>query len=306
MSTAEAIARTARPRQWIKNVLVFAAPAAAGVLTHAAPLSRTIVAFIAFCFAASGTYFVNDALDAEADRHHPEKRRRPIAAGALGARLAVVIGLGAMVVSLLIPLAAGLDQLAGVVAIYLGVQAAYMFWLKYQPILDIAAVAAGFVLRAIAGGVAAEVPLSNWFLIVASSGSLLMVSGKRHAESLTLGEHGGEHRATLAAYSVPFLRYVRSVSSAVAMTAYFLWAFERAGTPTCVTLTAACPKVATGHGAIWFELSVIPFALAIMRYALLLDAGDGGAPEDVVLRDRTLQVFGLILIALFAIGLYLD
>jgi decaprenyl-phosphate phosphoribosyltransferase len=306
MSLASALVRTARPKQWVKNVLVFAAPGAAGVLSHGDALWRTIVAFVAFSLAASGTYFVNDALDAEADRNHPEKRRRPVAAGALGVRPAMAVGAAAMVLCLAVALIAGLGRLALVLVIYLIVTGAYSVWLKHQPIFDIAAVASGFVLRAIAGGVAADVPLSNWFLIVASSGSLLMVSGKRHAESVTLGEHAGEHRATLTAYSLSFLRYVRSVSSGVAMTAYFLWAFERAGTPTCATLSASCPKVATGHGALWFELSVIPFALGILRYSLLLDAGQGGAPEEVVFSDRTLQLLGLVLVVMFAVGLYLD
>jgi decaprenyl-phosphate phosphoribosyltransferase len=306
MSLTAAIVRTTRPRQWLKNVLVFAAPGAAGVLTHRTVLLDTTVAFVTFCLAASGTYFVNDALDVDADRVHPDKRLRPIAAGALAIRPAIGIGVGFMAAAVGLALLAGLGELALVLVIYLGVTVAYTLWLKHQPILDIAAVASGFVLRAIAGGVAASVPLSNWFLIVASSGSMLMVSGKRHAESVMLGDEGGEHRATLAAYSLPFLRYVRSVSSSVAMTAYFLWAFERAGTPTCPTLSAACPRVATGHGALWFQLSVIPFALGILRYALLLDAGQGGAPEEVVLGDRSLQVFGLVLVAMFAVGLYFD
>jgi decaprenyl-phosphate phosphoribosyltransferase len=304
MPLAAAVVRTARPRQWIKNGLVFAAPGAAGVLTHGSALGRSLVAFVVFCLAASGTYFVNDALDAEADRHHPDKRSRPVAAGELGVVSAVAIGISAMAASVVLAVAVGRPKLALVVGIYVVITACYTLWLKHQPILDIAAVASGFVLRAIAGGVAAGVPLSVWFLIVASSGSLLMVSGKRYAESLALGEEGGEHRATLDTYSLAFLRYVRSVSSSVAMTAYCLWAFEKAGTTTC--LVQPCTEVRTGHGALAFQLSVVPFALGIMRYALLLDAGKGGAPEDVVLGDRTLQALAVSLVAVFAVGLYLS
>jgi decaprenyl-phosphate phosphoribosyltransferase len=131
-----------------------------------------------------------------------------------------------------------------------------------------------------------------------------MVSGKRYAESLSLGEDRGEHRATLEAYSPAFLRYVRSVSSSVAVTAYCLWAFEKAGTATC--LVPPCPVIRSGHGALAFQLSAVPFALGILRYALLLDAGKGGAPEDVVLGDRTLQALGAVLVAVFAVGLYLN
>ena len=304
MSLPAAILRTARPRQWVKNVLVLAAPGAAGVLTHGYALSRTLLAFVLFCLASSGTYFVNDALDAEADRRHPTKRFRPIAAGALSTGTAIGIGLLAMGGATGIALAAGRSKLAIVIGVYVVVTLAYSTWLKHEPVLDIAAVAAGFVLRAIAGGVAAGVPLSNWFLIVASSGSLLMVSGKRHAEHVALGEARGEHRATLAAYSLPFLRYVRSVSSSVAMTAYFLWAFEKAGSSTPLIALQSHTQPAA-HGALWFELSVIPFALGILRYALLLDAGQGGAPEDIVLSDRTLQVLGVALVLMFGVGLYL-
>jgi decaprenyl-phosphate phosphoribosyltransferase len=305
MSLAAAVVRTARPRQWVKNVLVLAAPGAAGVLTHGQALGRSLLAFALFCLASSGTYFVNDAADADADRLHPTKRNRPIAAGALGVGPAVAIGLVAMVASIVIAVAAGRSKLAVVIAVYIGVTLAYSVWLKHQPIFDIAAVAAGFVLRAIAGGVAAGVPLSNWFLIVASSGSMLMVTGKRHAEHVELGDSRGEHRATLAAYSLPFLRFVRSVSSSVAMTAYFLWAFEKAGSATALVALQSHTQH-SAHGALWFELSVIPFALAILRYVLLLDAGQGGAPEEIVLGDRTLQILGVALVAMFGIGIYVS
>jgi decaprenyl-phosphate phosphoribosyltransferase len=301
---AVAILRTARPRQWIKNVLVLAAPGAAGVLTHGTALGRTLLAFALFCLASSGTYFVNDALDAEADRQHPTKRYRPVASGALGSSQAIAIGAVAMAASIGIALAVGRSKLAIVIGVYLAVTVAYSVWLKHEPILDIAAVAAGFVLRAIAGGVATGVPLSDWFLIVASSGSLLMVTGKRHAEHLALGESRGEHRATLSEYSLPFLRYVRSVSSSVAMTAYFLWAFEKAGSASGLVALESHTKPVT-HGGLWFELSVVPFALGILRYVLLLDAGQGEAPEEVVLGDRTLQILGAALVAMFAAGLYL-
>ena len=149
--------------------------------------------------------------------------------------------------------------------------------------------ASGFVLRAISGGIAAHVAISDWFLIVASFGSLFMVAGKRHAEHVDLREGRGAHRATLEEYSLGFLSYVRSVSSGVAIAAYCLWAFEKA-------------KLA--GDPVLFQLSIIPFVMAILRYALLLDAGRGGAPEEIVIGDRTLQVLGLVWVALFAAGVY--
>jgi decaprenyl-phosphate phosphoribosyltransferase len=273
----------------VKNVLVFAAPGAAGVLGHGGAFLRTLAAFGIFCITASGTYFVNDALDQAADRLHPTKRHRPVASGVVPVNVALGVGIGVLVAGI------GLSflikaQLALVMAIYVGIQFAYSFWLKDEAVVDLAAVASGFVLRAIAGGVAAGVVLSNWFLIVASFGSLFMVAGKRHAEHLDLGDSREDHRATLGQYSLSFLRYVRSVASAVAIAGYCVWAFEKAA--------------AAGHGAIWFQLSIAPFVIAVLRYALLLDTGQGGAPEEIVLGDRPLEVMGAVWIFLFALGVY--
>jgi decaprenyl-phosphate phosphoribosyltransferase len=273
----------------VKNVLVFAAPGAAGVLGHPGAFLRALAAFGIFCVTASGTYFVNDALDHAADRLHPTKRHRPVASGVVPVNVALGVGVALLVAGILLAFLVK-GQLALVMAIYVGIQFAYSFWLKDEAIVDLAAVASGFVLRAIAGGVAAGVVLSNWFLIVASFGSLFMVAGKRHAEHLDLGESREEHRATLGQYSLPFLRYVRSVASAVAIAGYCVWAFEKAA--------------AAGHGAIWFQLSIAPFVIAILRYALLLDAGQGGAPEEIVLGDRPLEVMGVAWIFLFALGVY--
>jgi decaprenyl-phosphate phosphoribosyltransferase len=285
------LVRTARPKQWAKSVLVFAAPGAAGVLGHAAPLGRTFATFALFCALASGVYMLNDAVDADSDRHHPRKRDRPVAAGVVSRRLAFTAG--ATLVAAAMAAAGVLEwKLLVVVASYLGVQVAYSLWLKHEPIFDLAAVATGFVLRAIAGGVATHVPISEWFLIVAMFGSLMMVTGKRFAEHQQLGADRGRHRATLDVYSETFLRGLLLVSAAVAITAYCLWAFER--------------QHAAGYhgGAIWYELSIAPFVLALLRYVFMVDTGHGGQPEEVVLSDRALQLTGAVWIALFALGVY--
>ena len=210
MSLPRALLRTARPKQWLKNVLVFSAPAAAGVLDEPRHLAETFVAFAAFCLAASGTYFLNDALDHEADRQHPVKRSRPIAAGALdpGVAKGVAVVLVLAGIGLAAPLNGG--RLAAVVGGYVALTFSYSTWLKHEAVLDLAAVAAGFVLRAIAGGVATNVGISDWFLIVAGAGSLFIVTGKRHAEQVELGDAGIGHRSTLGAYSTQFLAYVRA------------------------------------------------------------------------------------------------
>lgn len=288
-SLLKGLVRTARPRQWTKNVLVFAAPGAAGVLSQTDEVARAVAAFALFCLAASGAYFLNDAFDVLADRGHPTKQHRPIAAGTVTVGLAKGVGLVLLAMSV-----AGSFLLAGwplalVLGTYVALQPLYSLWLKHLVVIDLAAVASGFLLRAIAGGVAVDVPISKWFLIVASFGSLFMVAGKRQAEHLDLGDERGDHRTTLNVYSADYLRYVRSLSSSVAIAAYCLWAFEKAD-------LAAAP--------IWFQLSIVPFVLAILRYALLLDTGSGGAPEEIVLHDQALQVLGLLWVLIFAVGVY--
>lgn len=288
-STFTALVRTARPKQWVKNVLVFAAPGAAGVLDDGSQLGRTAIAFVALCLAASGTYFLNDALDAEADREHPTKKNRPIAAGQLSPRLAIGIAVVLILAALAISAPVNGGLLAAVVGGYVINTVSYSLWLKHEPVVDLGAVAAGFVLRAIAGGVAADVKISDWFLIVAAGGSLLMVTGKRHAEQIELGDASGAHRATLEEYSASFLSFVRAVAASITVTAYILWAFENAAK--------------TGDET-WFRLSIVPFVLAILRYAHLIEQGRGGAPEELVLADRVLQVLGVLWIAAFAIGVH--
>jgi decaprenyl-phosphate phosphoribosyltransferase len=280
---------TARPRQWIKNLLVFAAPGTAGLLTDARVVLVATGAFAVFCLAASGTYFLNDALNVHADRRHPTKRRRPIAAGILGVGTAEVLGLSLLALSVALSLLLAGWQLALVVALYAALQPLYSVWLRNVPVVDIVVVASGFVLRAIAGGVAVGVPISHWFLIVTSFGSLFLVSGKRTAEHIDLGEDRAHHRSTLGNYSLGFLHHVRSISSSVAIAAYCLWAFERAQ-------RAPLP--------IWFEVSIVPFVLVNLRYALLLDAGRGGCPEDLILEDRPLQVLGVLWVASVAVGIH--
>lgn len=288
-ATWRSLVRTARPKQWTKNVLVFAAPLAAGVLDQWEHVAQTLVAFVAFCLAASGTYFFNDALDAQADRLHPTKQFRPIAAGHISERLAKVVALVLVALGILVALPVQHGELAAVVAGYVVLTLSYSAWLKHEPVIDLGVVAAGFVIRAIAGGVATGVEISEWFLIVAGGASLFMVTGKRYAEQIEMGDASGAHRATLTAYTRGYLSYVRAVASAVTITAYCLWAFDSAAT--------------TGNQT-WFEISVVPFVLAILRYAHVIEQGRGGAPEDVVLEDRVLQLLGFLWAVTFAIGVY--
>ncbi len=285
------LVKSARPKQWIKNVLVFAAPAAAGIsqLPDGA-VQRVIVAFVVFCAAASGTYFLNDARDVDADRLHPKKRFRPMAAGTVPVWLGYVAGFVLLVASIVGAAVFANVGLAVVVAIYVALTTSYSLWLKHVAILDICLVAAGFIVRAVAGGVAAPVEISEWFLIVTSFGSLFMVSGKRYAEHLVLGEGAGSHRRALDEYTGTFLNNLVTVFMGVTVLAYCLWAFERGA--------------AAENAAVWYQLSIAPFLVAILRYGMLLEAGKAGAPEEVVLGDRFLQVAGLVWVVVFGIGVY--
>jgi decaprenyl-phosphate phosphoribosyltransferase len=294
-SLARGLIKQARPRQWIKNLLVFVAPAAGGVLLHWHTVGLAAAAFGIFCVAASGTYFLNDAIDVESDRLHPTKRFRPVAAGVVPVRMAIVIaiicmagavGLGALV--------AGRD-LAVVMALYAVVNVSYSMGLKNEPIVDLALVSAGFVLRAIAGGVATGVALSDWFIIVASFGSLLIVTGKRSGEKVLLTGSAIDQksvRQTLGSYTPEFLRSVRVLSAGITVTAYCLWAFERAG------------QTHTSNHPIWFQLTIVPFVIALLHIVRLLDSGAGAAPEELAIHDHRLQIYGTCWIALFAIATY--
>ncbi len=170
-----------RPRQWVKNVLVFAAPLAAGSLFSPEVLVTSLWAFVAFCLVSASIYLINDVRDVEADRQHPKKRLRPIAAGELSVRTALVLAGVTAVASL--ALGFWVAPLLGVtLATYWVLQVGYSLFLKNQPIIDLAMVASGFILRAVAGGVASGIELSQWFLLVAAFGSLFMVAGKRYSE----------------------------------------------------------------------------------------------------------------------------
>lgn len=287
-SLLSGLVREARPRQWIKNLLVLAAPVAAGVLDGPMALGRALLAFVAFCLAASGTYYLNDLLDVTADRRHPVKRLRPIAAGIvpmpLARAVALVLLAGAVAVAGLV----GGWQLPVIVVAYISLTTSYSLWLKHIAAVDLVAVAAGFVLRALAGAAAVGVPVSRWFFIVASLGSLSMVAGKRRAELRSLAGDAVGVRTTHGAYSTEYLASVQTMASGAVLVSYCLWAFERAS-----QVPAAVP---------WSVVSIAPFALGVLRYALLVDKGAGEEPEEVVLRDRTLLVCGLVLTVLFALG----
>lgn len=285
--------RAMRPKQWLKNILVFAAPGAAGVLDDPGDLGRTLIAFVAFCLAASGIYVWNDLKDVEADRAHPTKRHRPFAAGLVPIGVARVMGVVLPVASLAIAAGTGRWETVAVIAVYLVLTLNYTFWLKEVAIIDLLAVAAGFVLRAAAGAVAVDVPQSRWFVLCVTFGSLFIVIGKRYAELNEVGAEAGT-RATLDTYTPGFLRMLLSVSLAGALISYCVWAFE----------TSALNAGGDGIDLAFYELSIVPMIAALFRYLLVLERGEGSAPEEVFASDRVLQLAGAIWIIIYGMAVY--
>ena len=284
-----AVIREMRPKQWVKNVLVFAAPGAAGVLDNPTPLWHSIVAFVAFCMAASGTYYWIDILDVEADRVHPVKCKRPIASGAVPLPLARLIGTLLLVGGVALS-ALPRWQTMFVVLGYVVLTTSYSAIWKHIAVLDLIAVASGFVFRAIGGAIAVDVPMSKWFLLTITFASLFIVTGKRFAELRDYGSNASKGRKILDEYSVEYLRTVLSISIGATVVTYCIWAFQTKEL----------------SGATWpmYELSVVPMLAALLRYLLILDQGHGAAPEEIFLADRTLQVLGLVWAITFGLGVY--
>ncbi len=291
--------RACRPKQWAKNVLVFVAPAAATALVARQPeggiylnwqsIGEATLAFVVFSVVASGTYLINDSLDMEADRAHPTKRNRPIAAGIVPVRVAyataaVLISVGLVAAWFLRP------AFMAVIALYIAQTLAYSLWLKHEAVLDLVVLSSGFLLRLIGGAVAVDVRISAWFFIISASGSLFIAVGKRLAEKRELGDRDGAVRRTLAAYTEPYLRFLQAVSGSIVVMSYVMWAFERADLHPA--------------GATWSQLSILPFLVAILRYALLVEQGKGSAPEDVLLSDAQLAVMGFLWVLIIGTSFY--
>jgi decaprenyl-phosphate phosphoribosyltransferase len=282
------VLRACRPRQWVKNVLVVLAPGAAGALTRPGTIASVFAALIGFCLLSSATYLINDVRDLEQDRRHPRKRMRPIAAGELAPRGALRIAAVLALLGLGI-CAAVRPALAAVGVAYLALTTTYSIWWRHLVFLDILAIASGFVLRAVAGGVAAGVALSESFLLVTSACAVFLIVGKRYAELLdgaARERRRGSTRTTLRRYSRRLLSNLLVGAAAVGCVAYARWAFSRP------------------EGGPWLELSLVPFALWLARYGTMVGAGAGEAPEELILRDRLLLVLGAVWVALFAGGVY--
>lgn len=290
-----------RPLQWIKNALVVAAAGAAGALGHDDVPGRVAVAAIAFCLLSAGLYALNDVRDADEDRLHPRKRFRPVAAGELSSRDAILLGLGCLTVGLAL---CGLVRplLVAVGAGYVALTLSYTWVWRRILLLDIIAIAGGFVLRALAGGVAAPVGLSRWFVLVVSFAALFVAAAKRHAEltrtraALTtratahmgVGSGSPLGRQVMHGYTPAALRAILAGSGAVALFAYYVWAFA----------------LIDVDGIPWRMLTAIPFTIGLLRYGAIVRAGGGEAPEETLLTDRPLAAIALAWLVLFALTVH--
>jgi 4-hydroxybenzoate polyprenyltransferase len=267
-----------RPRQWVKNLLVFAGLVFAQQLFSPA-VWRALAAFAVFCALSGAIYLLNDVADRERDRLHPQKRLRPIASGALPAGRAVAIAALLLAASLgaawLIGAAFALAALAYVVLLV-----SYSAWLKHVVIADVLAVALGFVLRAVAGALAIGVAISGWLIICTLQIALFLALGKRRHEYISLGETAARHRPILAEYSAGLLDQMIAVVTASAITAYALY-------------TMSAETVAKFHTQLL--PATLPFVLyGIFRYLYLLYRRQlGGNPSELFLSDRALLVNSL-------------
>src|SRR3990172_6034870 len=283
-----ALLKTMRPRQWTKNIFIFAALVFDKQLLNVDAFLRTLAGFALFCLISSSVYIFNDLADVEADRQHPEKKNRPIAAGILPVSVAWIAGIGLVIFTLGLAflLAPGFEA---VLVIYFILNMAYSKWLKHIPIIDVLIIAAGFVLRVHAGVTLIQVErFSPWLYVVMTLLSLFLGFGKRRAELALLAHGAGSHRKVLDGYTLPLLDQYIMIVSGTTIVAYSLYTFS-------------APNVPPNHAM----MLTIPFAVyTIFRYLYLIQVEHaGGAPEDILLSDRPFQLamllWGLILLVVF-------
>jgi len=288
MDILVALLRTLRPKQWTKNTFVFAALVFDRQLMNPTAFLRTAAGFLLFCLLSGMVYLINDLADLEADRQHPTKRHRPLASGRLPVPVALV-GLGVLFL-ITFPAAWALGRGFCLVALgYFLLNLAYSFALKHIPLIDVLAIAAGFLLRVQAGVSLIHVQrFSPWLYVVTSLLALFLGFGKRRAELSLLAAGAGAHRRVLDGYTIPFLDQLLVITSATTIMAYSLYTFSAPNLPSNHAMMLTIPFVTYG----------------IFRYLYLVQVeGQGGAPEDALLSDRPLQaailLWALSIVAIF-------
>lgn len=269
------ILKTIRPKQWTKNVAIFAALVFDRQLLHWSALERTLAGLILFCLVTSTVYIFNDIIDIEADRQHPKKSKRPLASGALPISTAVTTAILFLVIAL--PLAYQLSTgFFFICLVYLVMNLAYTKWLKHIPLLDVLIISAGFVLRVAAGVTLIHVErFSPWLYVVTTLLSLYLGFGKRRAEIMLVNDGTNSTRKVLEGYSLPLLDQLITIVSSTTIVSYSLYTFS-------------APNLPENHAM----MLTIPFVLyGIFRYLYLIQIQHaGGEPEELLLTDRPLQI----------------
>jgi 4-hydroxybenzoate polyprenyltransferase len=286
-----ALIKTLRPAQWTKNLFIFVPLVFDEKLFQIEPLSRTLVGFVLLCLTSGTVYLINDLVDIEKDRQHPTKRYRPLPSGQLSKSVAIVAAI--LIPVVVLPLGFLLDLAFGLIlAGYLILQIAYSFWLKNVVIIDVMVIAAGFVFRVAAGVVLVEAErFSPWLYVFTVLLALFMALGKRRQEIMLLKDQANNTRAILDHYSLPYVDEMMAVVTAGTVMTYSLYTFS-------------APNLPENHAM----MLTIPFVIyGIFRYLYVIHIqGNGGAPDEVVLTDRPLQVavglFGLAVVMILYLG----
>lgn len=290
MDLFRALIKTARPQQWIKNFLVFAALVFDRKLSDLPAFLHTLAGFGLFCLISSTVYTINDLADLEADRMHPQKRNRPLASGVLSQRAAIVMVV--FLILIIFPLSYLLSTNFTIVLLgYFILNLLYSRWLKHYPLIDVFVLASFYVLRVVAGVTLISVErFSPWLYVVTTLAALYIGFGKRRAELALLSNDANIHRRVLDGYTIPLLDQFITIVSATTIVAYSLYTFS-------------APNLPEDH----YMMLTIPFAIyGILRYLYLIQMKhSGGAPEEVLLSDRPLQIaivlWGLAIMVIFYI-----
>lgn len=266
-----------RPTQWVKNVVVFAGPAAAMELRSTESILRTLLAFGTFCMVASASYAINDVLDRHADASHPIKRNRPVARGAIRPVTACVLAVLLAGSAVTVAWQFLNREFTGVLSLYFVMILAYSITLKRRVLLDVIIIATGFVLRAWAGSLAVGVDTSEWLVACVFTLCMFMGFGKRRCELATIRDvqEAGQHRRTLLRYTPDLLNHLITVSAGIAVITFLLYTLDSGAAP------ATFPK----H-YLFYTLPLVVYG--IFRFAMLTEVGDFGGPTDIVLKDRAM------------------
>jgi len=260
-----------RPTQWLKNLMLFFPPMLAGHLQKPSLITEGVLPFCSFCLVSSAGYIVNDVLDWKRDQHHPQKKKRPLASGAISVRTALLYAVVLMFSGLLLGVSSA-PRFVLFLVLYAAVSLLYSLVLKNIPVLDLFGISAGFLIRLQAGGALFSVPISPWLFVTVLLLSLFLSAGKRLSETMSLGEGAGEHRVSLAGYTSGFLAGAMYMTGGAAVVTYAMCVLHKPGL-----------------------IYTVPLCLfGLLRYILRVIAGKGGDPTESLLKDRLLFVVGLV------------